>query len=115
MDTTEEADLLLREASADMLFADMLPRLHRAGWAVFADSGRSLYAMKGQGRIYLPGGICGRWHTRVAQVTICGSPDHDSHLTPSEMNECAAWKADLDQSVPVDLVLAVAERAAGTD
>lgn len=116
MSVDSHADLLLRQLGAATLIDDLMPLLVNAGWSVgvnVGDKTRSLLANKAAGRLYVPGGRDGKWHTQIAQVGRADTtPASVRNLLP-DYDERPVWRVELDQSVPVDLVLTVAEHAAG--
>lgn len=116
MSVDSHTDLLLRQLGAATLIDDLMPRLVNAGWSVGVDiSGgvRGLLANKGTGRLNVPGGRDGKWHTQIAQVGRADTTPADLRDILPDYDERSVWRVELDQSVPVDLVLTVAEHAAG--
>lgn len=114
-DTASHTDVLLRQLAAETLLRDLMPTLVNAGWAVGVDASNGfhgLLASKGSGRLYLPGGRDGKWNIQVAQVAPADTTSAELRPLLPDYDERPVWRVELEQSVPVDLVLAVAEAAA---
>jgi len=116
MDTIHQAELVVRQAGSDMLQTELTPRLYHAGWHVTInaeDGMRSLLAYKAAGRIYLPGGCGNQWDTHIAEIEQTAGEPADRRDLLATFVEVPVWWVTLNQSAPVDVILAVAERAAG--
>ena len=111
-----EAEAAIRQAMNDALIAELLPRLGAAGWAFGVQDShgaRSLLANKGTGRLYLPGGRGGKWHTQVAEIRVDDTTDEEVRGLLPEVDEVPVWRVELEQSAPLHVVMMVAEQAAG--
>ncbi len=116
MDTIDFAELAIRQVTADAMITELQARLAANGWTFGIQTGagfRLLLANKGAGRLYLPGGKDGKWNTQVAQVRAVDTTTASGRLAGQpDLAEVPAWRVELEQSVPIELVLQVAEAAA---
>jgi hypothetical protein len=107
----QHADLVIREVVATTEMPALLVGLMAKGWAVDAatDPG-TLSASKGNGRLFYPGGVGGRWDIVISEMRPA---DPTADPLTGDVCEAIAWQTALTQSAPLDIVLSIAELAAG--
>ncbi len=110
--TEGHAEQILRQAAAKDAMGILAVRLMNQGWAVdMTSEPGTLSANKGNGRLFYPGGIGGRWDITITEMRLTDGFILGDPLT-ADMTEVIAWQTTVTQSAPADVLIGMAELAA---
>lgn len=108
----QRADTLLREIVAGAELAELAGMLEFSGWRIDIHTfPGTLSASKGNGRVFYPGGVGGRWDSVISEMRPADGLTRAGVAADLD-SEVVAWQVCCTLATPLDRLVSIAELSA---